>query len=207
MGNHRFIGDIDRFFFQKTGCGFDAAGLESESKEYSVEACFLPNVVAEEDILNLLMLRNMTIASADSCTGGLISKRLTDVPGSSAVFRVGATVYSNESKTAVLEVPEALISAHGAVSLEVAEAMAKGARSKFNADASVSTTGVAGPDGGTPEKPVGTVCFGFALGDSCFSEKKIFSGDRKQVRERAAIYASDRMRRYILARNREIDKK
>ena len=195
-------------FFQKTGCGFDAAGLESESKRIFGESMLSPGSSSpEEDILKLLMQLNLTIATAESCTGGLISKRLTDVPGSSAVFRGGATVYSNESKTAVLGVPEALISAHGAVSLEVAEAMAKGARSKFNADASVSTTGVAGPDGGTPEKPVGTVCFGFVLGDACFSEKKIFSGDRKQVRERAAIYASDRMRRYILARNREIDKK
>ncbi len=106
--------------------------------------------------------RGLTLAVAESCTGGAIANRIVDVPGASAVFRGGVVAYANEAKEALLGVPRARIEAHGAVSEEVAAAMADGARTRFGADVALATTGIAGPDGGTPEKPVGTVCFAVA---------------------------------------------
>lgn len=103
-----------------------------------------------------------SLALAESCTGGAIAARLVDVPGASAVFRGGVVAYANAAKQALLGVPEALLATHGAVSEPVAAAMADGARARFQADLAVAVTGVAGPGGGTPDKPVGTVCFGLA---------------------------------------------
>ena len=113
-------------------------------------------------VLDRLQAAGRSIAFAESCTGGLCAARLTDRPGSSAVLMGGVVAYSNEAKQALLGVPGALLEAHGAVSEEVAAAMAAGARDRFSASCAVSTTGVAGPGGGSDEKPVGTVCFGFA---------------------------------------------
>ena len=112
--------------------------------------------------LQRLRAQGRTLALAESCTGGLIAKALTDVAGSSDVLMGGVVAYSNASKTALLGVPAERVAAHGAVSEPVAAAMAAGARARFAADVAIATTGVAGPGGGSPQKPVGTVCFGLA---------------------------------------------
>lgn len=115
-----------------------------------------------ELVLQRLRATGRTLALAESCTGGLVAKTLTDVAGSSDVVMGGVVAYSNASKTALLGVPAELVEAHGAVSEPVAAAMADGARARFGADVAVATTGIAGPGGGSPQKPVGTVCFGLA---------------------------------------------
>jgi nicotinamide-nucleotide amidase len=117
-------------------------------------------------VLQRLQRQGRTLALAESCTGGLLAARLTDVPGSSAVLRGGVVAYANEAKTALLGVEPALLQQHGAVSEPVALAMANGARVHFAADVAVATTGIAGPGGGTAQKPVGTVCFALATADS-----------------------------------------
>jgi nicotinamide-nucleotide amidase len=127
-----------------------------------------------------------TVAVAESCTGGLLAKRLTDRAGSSRWFMGGVVAYSNAAKTRHLGVSAELIDRVGAVSDEVARAMASGAAGAFGADAGVGITGIAGPGGGMPEKPVGTVCYAVALGDDVTSERRVFAGDREAVRERSA---------------------
>jgi nicotinamide-nucleotide amidase len=127
-----------------------------------------------------------TVAVGESCTGGLLAKRLTDRPGSSRTFLGGVVAYSDAAKTRQLGVPAELIARVGAVSDEVARAMATGAARAFGADAGVGITGIAGPDGGTPDKPVGTVCYAVALGDAVTSERRLFAGDREAIRERSA---------------------
>ena len=117
-------------------------------------------------VLQRLQRQGRTLALAESCTGGLLAARLTDVPGSSAVLRGGVVAYANEAKTALLGVEPALLQQHGAVSEPVALAMANGARVHFASDVAVATTGIAGPGGGTAQKPVGTVCFALATADS-----------------------------------------
>ncbi len=115
-----------------------------------------------ELVVQRLQASGRTLALAESCTGGLAAARLVDVPGASAVFRGGIVAYGNDSKCELLGVPPALLSAHGAVSEAVAAAMAEGARARFHADLGLSTTGIAGPDGGTEQKPIGMVCFALA---------------------------------------------
>lgn len=116
------------------------------------------------------------IATAESCTGGMVAAALTDIPGSSAAFERGFVTYSNEAKAELLGVSPALIAAHGAVSAAVARAMAEGALARSRADIAVSTTGVAGPDGGSPEKPVGLVWFGLAARDGgARVERRLFA--------------------------------
>lgn len=123
------------------------------------------------------------ISTAESCTGGLVAARLTDRPGSSAYVMGGVVSYSNDAKSDLLDVPAELIATHGAVSVEVAAAMAEGALTRFGTDVAVSTTGVAGPGGGTETKPVGTVCFGVALRDRpTVTVTRRFPGDRERVR-------------------------
>jgi len=123
------------------------------------------------------------LATAESCTGGAIAAALTDVAGSSDVFERGFVVYSNEAKTELLGVPAALIAKHGAVSAEVASAMAEGALARSPADVVVSVTGIAGPGGGTPAKPVGLVYIGCAGRAGAVSvERHVFAGDRAAVR-------------------------
>ncbi len=137
----------------------------------------------------------LTIATAESCTGGMIASALVDVPGVSAVFDRGFVTYSNEAKIKMLAVPASLIEAHGAVSREVAVAMAEGALAHSKADVAVAVTGIAGPDGGTAEKPVGLVWFAIAsrTGPS-ISEAHNFPGDRRQVRLAAAEQALSLLR-------------
>jgi nicotinamide-nucleotide amidase len=127
-----------------------------------------------------------TLAVAESCTGGLISKRLTDVPGSSGYFLGGVVAYANDVKEGVLGVDEALVRQHGVVSEDVARAMALGVVQKLHASAGLGVTGVAGPGGGSPEKPVGTVFYAATVGGRTVVRRELFLGDREAVRERAA---------------------
>jgi nicotinamide-nucleotide amidase len=145
------------------------------------------------------LLTGRRIATAESCTGGLLAARLTERPGSSAYIAGGLVAYANEAKTELLGVDAALIEAHGAVSEPVAEAMAAGALRRFEADTAVAITGIAGPDGGTPDKPVGTVCFTVALADGGFSTRTIrLPGNRADIRERSTTVAMHLLRRTLI---------
>jgi nicotinamide-nucleotide amidase len=152
----------------------------------------------EEVLGRLLVDRKKTIAVAESCTGGLILEKLTSVPGSSAYVEGGAVTYSNTSKSGMLGVPPDLIAAHGAVSREVAEAMASGIRRVACTDIGISVTGIAGPAGGTPEKPVGLVWVGYADESCSLAVKQQFAGTRATIRERAAATALELVRRKLL---------
>ena len=152
-----------------------------------------------EDIVGRLLIeRRMTIAVAESCTGGLIMDRLTDVPGSSAYFLHGDVVYSNESKIARVGMPEEILAEHGAVSREVAEALAEGIRKQSGTDIGVSTTGIAGPSGGTDEKPVGLLWIGFSDKQTTFAMKFNFGNNRRRFKERASQAALELVRRKLL---------
>jgi nicotinamide-nucleotide amidase len=155
----------------------------------------------EQVIGRLLTERNETLSVAESCTGGLIGERLTDVAGSSAYFIEGAVAYHNDAKIRTLNVPEEVIEKHGAVSAEVAEAMAAGMRTRTGTDYTVSVTGIAGPDGGTEEKPVGTVFIGYSDTDRTKSLKLNLPGDRYLIRWRSSQAALDYLRRQILKRD------
>ena len=134
--------------------------------------------------------RRLTLTTAESCTGGLVAAALTAVSGSSAVFDRGFVTYSNEAKHELLGVPAALIDAHGAVSEQVARAMAEGALARSRADLAVSITGIAGPDGGSRDKPVGLVHFATARRDGpTIAERRVFPGDRDSVRIAAVAVA------------------
>lgn len=130
--------------------------------------------------------QELTCATAESCTGGMIGAALTSLPGSSQWYRGGVIAYANEIKTALLDVPARTLAVHGAVSQPVALAMALGVCRACGADAAMATTGVAGPDGGAPDKPVGTVWIGWALSGRAVARRFLFAGDREAVR-RAAV--------------------
>ncbi|MEM7605414.1 MAG: competence/damage-inducible protein A [Myxococcota bacterium] len=146
----------------------------------------------------------LTLAVAESCTGGLIGAMLTAVPGSSRFLQLDAVTYANAAKTAVLGVGTDLLRTHGAVSPECARAMAFGARRIAETDVNVSITGIAGPGGGTEQKPVGTVCFGLVHGDHASTYTHRFTGDRERVRTRAAYVALDLVRRSALGLDLEV---
>ena len=137
----------------------------------------------------ILLSRNWTVSLAESCTGGLVSATLTELAGSSEWFERGYITYSNEAKTECLDVPARIIESHGAVSEPVAKAMAEGARINSGSDVAISITGIAGPSGGTAEKPVGTVCFGWATENQTLSKTIHFDGDRQAVRQQATEFA------------------
>ena len=142
-----------------------------------------------EKLVALLKAQGLACATAESCTGGGVGAAITAVPGSSEVFLGGVISYSNEVKRGVLGVPERVLAEHGAVSSDCAAAMAEGVRRLVGADIAVSTTGIAGPGGGTPDKPVGTVWFAIATASGTRTEKKLFAGNRAAVRESAALHA------------------
>jgi nicotinamide-nucleotide amidase len=146
---------------------------------------------------NLLRQEGLTLSVAESCTGGLIGHLLTEVAGSSQYFQGGAVVYSNTSKINLLAVSEDTIQHFGAVSEETAREMVRGVRVCFKTDLGLAVTGIAGPDGGSEDKPVGTVHIALAAGDEIFSEKYRFQGNRKQVKLQTAMTALDWVRRYI----------
>ncbi|WP_420105623.1 CinA family protein [Herbaspirillum huttiense] len=129
-----------------------------------------------------LKAKGLLLATAESCTGGGIAHAITEIVGSSEWFDCGFVTYSNASKNELLDISEALIAQHGAVSEEIAGAMAEGAVANSSSDVAVSTTGIAGPGGAVPGKPVGTVCFGWRVGDKTYTERLVFKGDRQQVR-------------------------
>lgn len=159
---------------------------------YSTDGRKLEQVVGD-----LLGAKGMRIAAAESCTGGLITSRLTDVPGSSRYVDLSIVTYSNEAKTELLGVPEALLAAHGAVSEPVALAMAQGIRARARADVGLGVTGIAGPTGGTPEKPVGTVAISAVTADAQRVRTFRFFGDRELVKFQASQAALDMVRRLL----------
>ena len=150
-----------------------------------------------EQIGEVLKQKRWLLATAESVTGGGISQAITDIAGSSEWFDCGFVTYSNSSKTEFLDVPAALIAQFGAVSEEVAGAMAKGALANTDAHITLSTTGIAGPTGAVPGKPVGTVCFGWAYGTSVCTERLVFQGDRHAVRLQTAEHALKGLLRFI----------
>jgi nicotinamide-nucleotide amidase len=154
----------------------------------------------EQAVVALLTERRRTVATAESCTGGILAGRLTNVSGSSAVFHVGLVTYANEAKIHLLKVPAALIGEFGAVSPEVARSMAERVRELAGADYGLSVTGIAGPGGGTPEKPVGLVYIGLATPDGGSTVKSQFTGLRADVRLRSTQVALDLLRKALLAR-------
>ena len=140
-------------------------------------------------LAQILLSRNWTVSLAESCTGGLVCSTLTELAGSSEWFERGYITYSNEAKTECLGVPAELIEAYGAVSEQVAKAMAEGARINSGSNVAISITGVAGPSGGSAEKPVGTVCFGWTTENQTLIKTMRFNGDRQMVRQQATEFA------------------
>jgi nicotinamide-nucleotide amidase len=149
----------------------------------------LPTQHWQAELALLLMNRGWLLATAESCTGGLIASHCTDLAGSSAWFERGFVTYSNAAKTQMLGVDPALIAEHGAVSEAVARAMATGALQRSPAQVSVAVTGVAGPSGGSPDKPVGTVWFAWATPQGLTSACRLFGGDRAAVRDATVQHA------------------
>lgn len=182
---------------------------EGEMKEISLIETFLKDNFSENYlglnppplpvlIGNILKEKKLKIALAESCTGGLAGKLLTDIPGSSDYFQGSFVVYSNVLKRRILNVPRTVLKKYGAVSEECALFMAKGAKKKGKADVSISITGIAGPSGGTKEKPVGLVYIGIGLPkNKYYVHKFILPGDRGRIRERAAYQAFELLRRYL----------
>src|SRR5262252_10001 len=155
------------------------------------------NETLEEVVGRSLKLRGYTLATAESCTGGLLAGRITEVPGSSEYFIEGVVSYSNEAKADLLRVPKKLIETHGAVSEQVAGAMAAGIRKRAGSTFGIGVTGVAGPGGGSPEKPVGLVYIALADGSQTTTRKFIFPGDRQFIRTLSVNAALDMLRRRI----------
>jgi nicotinamide-nucleotide amidase len=155
-----------------------------------------------EHVLTLCRARGWTLATAESCTGGMVAARLTDMAGSSDVFLGGAVSYSNELKQSELGVPAETLERHGAVSAETAAAMARGARECLAADVSVSVTGIAGPGGGTAEKPVGLVYLHAESPEGSLPQSFTIPGDRGAIRQRATVIALHLLRR-LLSQSRD----
>jgi nicotinamide-nucleotide amidase len=150
-----------------------------------------------ELVLDLCRARGLTLGTAESCTGGLVAGRLTDVPGSSDVFRGAVVAYANDVKEHALGVSPEVLADHGAVSAETAQAMAHGARAALGVDVAVAVTGVAGPGGGTEEKPVGLVYLHAVGPDGEHGRRLDFPGDRETIRLRAAVAALHLVRRIV----------
>ncbi|BEU98192.1 CinA family protein [Acidovorax sp. DW039] len=150
-------------------------------------------------ISSTLLARGWMLATAESCTGGMIAAACTDLAGSSQWFERGFVTYSNEAKTDLLGVPAALIAAHGAVSEPVAHAMAAGAVARSRAQVAVAVTGIAGPTGGSADKPVGTVWFGWAVNGHITTATRRFDGDRAAVRQQTLAWACERLNALINA--------
>lgn len=184
----------------------ESAQAQVEHRAAELEERFWPHVFARgprelsEVVVELLSHRGLSLAVAESCTGGLVLSRLVDVPGASAVLREGWVTYADEAKVARLGVPPSTLAEHGAVSAEVAGAMARGAASASGADVAVSVTGIAGPSGGTSEKPVGLVWLGLCLGGRIETlERRFPAAGRDFVRSLAANTALDLVRRRVAA--------
>ncbi len=171
-----------------------AEELEDELEEriYSTRGEDLEQIVGY-----FLQMRNATLATAESCTGGMLAQRITSVPGSSRYYLGGAVVYDNDMKTAFADVPRLLFAEHGAVSREVAVALADGIRKRCKSNIGVGITGIAGPGGGTPEKPVGLVYIAVSDGQKPNVVERKFLGDRERIRQFATQLALDMIRRML----------
>jgi nicotinamide-nucleotide amidase len=165
-------------------------------KRHQRETFSLDGSTIDEQVAKLL--RGRRLGLAESCSGGLLAARITNVPGASEYFAGSAVTYAYEAKEELLGVPKALLEEKGAVSPEVAEAMAIGALERFDADVAVSITGIAGPGGGTEEKPVGTVCFNARLADgTVIARERVIPGDRADIRERSGLLAMHLLRNLL----------
>ena len=185
--------------YEPSAAGAYAAMIDLLRDRYPQELFSEDGALVDDQVAALLAGRRF--ATAESCTAGLLAARLADRAGSSAYLVGGVVSYSNDAKVALLGVDAALIDEHGAVSEPVARAMAEGALARFDADTAVGITGIAGPGGGTSEKPVGTVCFGVALrGRPTVVRTLRLPGDRSDVRERSTTVAMHMLRRELLAR-------
>lgn len=161
------------------------------------------DVTLEEDLVKMLEKRHMTLTTAESCTAGLLAGRIMNVPGASGVYREGYITYSNEAKEKLLGVRHETLQAHGAVSPETAREMAEGAAAHAEAQAALSVTGIAGPDGGTPEKPVGLVYIGCCVGGNTRTVMYHFTGNRAKNREYAVVNALTILREELLRQDSE----
>jgi nicotinamide-nucleotide amidase len=174
-----------------------AHAVRERLKEY----CFSSGDASMDEVVAELCRDScLTLSVAESCSGGLIAKRITDMPGSSRYFCEGLVTYSNHAKTRLLGVPADVLNNFGAVSSECASAMAKGVRLASDSDLGLAVTGIAGPDGGSEDKPVGTVYISLAASDGCWTKRFQFSGSRDEVRMLTAWTALDWLRRYLLKR-------
>jgi len=184
--------------FVQPGADRRADELEQAFEEAAGEYVFSRDERSTAElVLDLLRDRGLTLGTAESCTGGLVAARITEIPGSSAVFLGSVVSYSDSVKRERLGVPDDVLAAHGAVSAETAAAMAAGARDALGVDVAVSITGVAGPDGGTEEKPVGLVYLHAVGPEGELSRKLDFPGDRETIRLRAAVAALHLVRRLV----------
>lgn len=173
--------------------------VESQIKDRLGKYIFGKDDETMEKVVSiLLVMRESTVSVAESCTGGLISHKLTNVPGSSKYFERGVVVYSNEAKVKLLNVPESLMKTYGAVSKEVAKSMAENIRKISNATIGLSCTGIVGPTGATLGKPVGLVYISLATSQETITEEHRFSGEREVIKERASLTALDLLRSYLL---------
>lgn len=197
-------GEVHLRITAKTGIPEEADSLIAEM-EQKVRAILDDNIYGcneetlEEAVLKLLQKKNLTISLAESCTGGLVASRLTDIPGASASLISGVVSYSNESKINILKVKEETIRKYGAVSPQTAEEMAVGAKRLSNTDIGLSITGIAGPDGGSAEKPVGLCYIGIAIGNSVNVQKIMLTGNRNRIRWGSSSRALDFLRRELLS--------
>ncbi len=157
-------------------------------------------------LVKALLENNIKIATAESCTGGMIASKITSVAGSSGCFDCGVVTYSNHQKNKLLGVSEELLTKFGAVSEEVALSMCRGVRELADSDFGISVTGIAGPTGGTPEKPVGTVWIGISGKTIHKAFKFLFSGDRNMIRQQTAITAMEMARRGVLGIDVDVSK-
>ncbi|MCX6375140.1 MAG: competence/damage-inducible protein A [Armatimonadetes bacterium] len=179
------------------------SGLESQARERLGDLVYgVDDETLESVVVHALIERKLKLALAESCTGGLISHRVTNVPGSSETLLAGITAYGNAAKTKFLGVPKELIESHGAVSPEVAEAMANGAAAQTGADIALGVTGIAGPGGGSAEQPVGLVYIGLKTPEGVSSTKNVFGGSRQEIKLRASQTALNCLRMYLLEETR-----
>ena len=201
IGTRADIEGVTLILRARAGAGAQALldQVEAEAREilgvkvYGVDKDTLSGVLHR-----MLGQRRLTVATAESCTGGLIAKKLTDLPGSSLTYVGGVVAYSNLLKMSLLDVPAEMLERHGAVSEEVAAAMVEGVRSRLGADCALSVTGIAGPDGATADKPVGLVYIGTMVGFQVQVRRFTLFRTRDEIRERAAQTALDILRRRLL---------
>jgi len=190
-------------FSRKYGHYYNLFRCACQELEIFQDHCFFPSSVyniamtSEEKLIQQLTRKHQTLATAESCSGGLLAHRLTDIPGSSAVFLGGLVTYSNDAKTSLAGVPQDLISQQGSVSDNVAVAMACGVRRALGADFGVGITGIAGPGGATKSKPVGLVFIAVATANESLCIKCLFDGTRAQIKHKATTQALRLLREFL----------